>query len=403
MRHTKEPNEFSFLVFSDDWGVHPSSCQHIFRHIGKKHRVLWVNTIGMRNPRLTTNDLKKARDKLIRMFQRKSNGGNSEQASNIVVCQPFMLPFSEIPMIRKWNKYSVIRTVKRFSSQMNINNPILVTTVPNACDYIGFLGERNVIYYCVDDFTEWPGLNKHLVNSMEQVLIQKSDIFIATSQKLFNKLRRYGKPTFVLTHGVDVDFFQNLPSEIHPLLAHIPEPRVGYLGLFDDRIDKDLLEAVASQLPNISFVVTGRIETDISRLRKLKNFYFTGPVSYEELPAILAGWNICMLPYKVNDLTNAIQPLKLKEYLATGREVVSTPIQETKMMSSMIHLAMTDKGWCQVISSLLNAKTNSDKEKIRKLLRDENWAHKASLFTDYINEILNAQLEGVNLHEKHDS
>lgn len=376
----------SFLVFSDDWGVHPSSCQHLFKHIAKQHHVLWVNTIGMRNPTLTLQDLKKVRQKLFRMVHSEENRPSAAYPGDLHVCQPFMLPFSDIKLIRRWNQKSVVFTVRRTLAKLRIHNPILITTVPNACDYIGHLGEAKAVYYCVDDFSEWPGLNKELVRRMEKDLVSKADIFIATSGKLFDRLQCYGKPTFLLTHGVDIDFFRALPSEEHPLLTDIPKPRIGYFGLFDDRSDQELLKDVAARMPHVSFVITGRIETDITELQKLPNLHFTGPVPYAELPGIIKGWDICMLPYKVNELTDAIQPLKLKEYLATGRPIISTPIREVNAMQDVVSIGCDAVQWFSDIVSLLDGTCGIGGFNDGKLLDDEDWMEKAIKFIKYVSD-----------------
>src|ERR1022692_3759480 len=90
-----------FIVFSDDWGVHPSSSQHLFRELALDHSTLWVNTVGMRRPSLSWADLKKARSKLIRWLggprvPARANGANLR----LRVIQPFMLPYASIGAIR---------------------------------------------------------------------------------------------------------------------------------------------------------------------------------------------------------------------------------------------------------------------------------------------------------------
>jgi len=374
----------NFLVFSDDWGIHPSSCQHIFRRIAQNHKVLWVNTIGMRNPTFTIRDMKKIKDKILRMLRSKQKGKAIPAPNNITVCQPFMLPFSNISFIRKWNQYSVISMVRAYLHKLKISNPILVSTVPNACDYAGFFNEKRIVYYCVDDFSEWPGFNKDLVQAMESELISKADILIATSHKLFDYLKSFHRPLYLLPHGVDLEFFSSLPAEEHPKLRNIPRPRVGYYGLFDERSDVDLLKKVARSLPNVSFVITGPTEIDITPLEKIRNFYFTGSVPYNELPAILAGWNICMMPYKVNELTNAIQPLKLKEYLATGKPVISTPIAEANKLARFIAIGKTPQEWTMAIETLLTKGMDKNRNELARWLKSEDWNNKAKTFLRYI-------------------
>ena len=98
------------------------------------------------------------------------------------------------------NRKFVHRAVRDQLLLLSISHPVLVTTVPNACDVMGYCAVKRVVYYCVDDFAEWPGLEKHLVKEMEEALIRKSDIFMATSHILYEKLCRYGKPAHLLTH-----------------------------------------------------------------------------------------------------------------------------------------------------------------------------------------------------------
>lgn len=371
----------SFLVFSDDFGEHPSSCQHLFRFMPYKQTVLWVNTIGMRSPRLTLRDFEKALIKSSRMI---SGGGNKKKETaytgNIKVCQPPMLPFLNLPFIRALNKISVKRHVKKKMAILNMEAPTCVVTAINACDYIGLFNERRVVYYCVDDFSEWPGFEKKLLKSMEEDLIGKADVLVATSDELYRRLSSTGKEIHLLTHGVDYEFFKKKVDQEHPLLKDIPKPRVGYFGLFDKRSDQELIAAIAERMPDFSFVITGHVEVNTTRLRAKKNIYFTGGIPYRELPTMASGWDICILPYKINKLTDAIQPLKLKEYLSTGIPVVSTPIKESVKLGMYLSIAKTPQEWEEKIKENIKGTSVEQKNKIRSFLEKESWNSKAELF-----------------------
>ncbi len=379
----------SFLVFSDDWGEHPSSCQHIFRHLAREHQVLWVNTIGMRTPRLTLGDARKVVYKAKKMLlgAQKGEKASAPQELRLRVYQPPMLPFAANPLVRKYNKAVVVRGVRRELQRAGIDRPILVSTVPNAGDYVGSCGESRVVYYCVDDFTEWPGLDHRLVREMERELIGKADVFIATSEKLRRRLAAAGKPTCLLTHGVDPDFFRRRAEGEHALLAHIPRPRVGYFGLFDERSDLHMLRKVASALPGISFVITGRVEADISALRELPNIHCTGPVPYAELPMLVQGWDACFLLYVRSTLTDAISPLKLKEYLATGKPVFCTPLPEARALAPFLHFASSAEEWIEGLRGLLSGERMDSAEGAAArmdFLAGESWQRKAAIFREIV-------------------
>ncbi len=295
-----------------------------------------------------------------------------------------MLPFLNIPAIRFLNKKSVVYQVKKQLKSLNMNSPVIVVTAPNACDYINHFNESSVVYYCVDDFSEWPGLDKNLVKAMENELIKKSDIFIATSQNLYKNIESQGQQVNLLTHGVDIEFFSAVQEKEHYLLENIPKPRVGYFGLFDDRSDKNLLIEIAKLLPDISFVITGGIETDTSQLEKIKNIYLTGRIPYVELPQMAKGYDICMLPYKKNKLTDSIQPLKFKEYLATGKPIISTPIKEALKLEKHINIANTVTEWTDSIGRNLTGLSLTSLEMRSQFIKNESWQKKSEQFLQFI-------------------
>ena len=371
----------SFIVFSDDWGQHPSSCQHLFRHIAAEYTVLWVNTIGMRKPKLKVTDIKKAYTKIMRMFRSENNTSRDQTDTlRLSVSQPFMLPYNSIGFVRKFNQISVVQTVRKKLKKLNIKKPIVVSTVPNACDYISFFNEMKVIYYCVDDFVLWPGHDKAMIRKMEDQLIKKSNILIATSRKLRQKLSERGKPTYLLTHGVDVDLFEKVPEKEHDSINNIPRPRIGYFGLIDERSDQKLIAKLASEIKEFSFVMTGPVVTDISLLNFHSNVYFTGQVPYRELPRIIKGLSALFIPYVINDFTDAISPLKLKEYLVTGKPVISTPLAEAEIYANEIIIAKSIEEWKTALYSLLVDDFAQRKRSILAEMRNESWDIKAKQF-----------------------
>jgi glycosyltransferase involved in cell wall biosynthesis len=371
-----------FIVFSDDWGEHPSSCQHLFRHIGRDHRVIWVNTIGMRDPKWSLGDLKKIWLKVSKMFRSAHTSSGTQglegRGTNIHVIQPIMLPYGGFAAVRAFNRWSVIRSVRALAARLGFKAPVVVSTVPNACDVVDAFGASTIVYYCVDDFSLWPGLNRSLVERMEDRLIAKADRLLATSLSLQRRLATTGRTVTLFTHGVDVELFSQNSGMPHPCLKDIPEPRVGYFGLFDERSDQALLAGLAATLPGVSFVFTGPLGVDVTGLQRLPNVYFSGPVPYAELPAIIAGLKVLMIPYRVDAFTDSISPLKLKEYLATGKAVVSTPLAEARLYASHLNIADGVEEWSAALRQALEPEKER-REGREQALDGESWNAKADL------------------------
>lgn len=365
------------IVFSDDWGKHPSSSQHIVRRMAGSRRIVWVNTVGMRRPRLGMADLNKALIKLAGMIRQTTRPADDFQVADFVVCQPLMLPFNTTPLIRRFNAWSAGRQLRRIAGTFGDVKPVILTTVPNSSDYVDVIPAHKIVYYCVDDFSEWPGLDKALVLDMEKALIHKADVFVATSKTLLARLSCSGKPAHLLTHGVDLELFSSCPDHEYPGLAGIPVPRAGYFGLFDDRSDKNLIEQLARKMPEVSFVIAGRVETDVQVLRSLPNVHFVGLVPYRELPMLIKGLDLLFIPYLVDELSESLSPLKLKEYLATGLPIISTPIAAAREMSDCLSLAEGTDEWCKAIAAVLTNVDEGRKRRMLQRLAGERWDEKA--------------------------
>lgn len=291
-----------------------------------------------------------------------------------------MIPFNDIPLVRRLNKRLVEHTLRKVMGDLNGRVPILVTSVPNAADYIDYVPARRIIYYCVDDFSEWPGLDKRLVLQMEAKLIDKADQFVATSPQLVQRLAKTGKPTSLLSHGVDTELFSSIALNEHSVLSEIPAPRIGYFGLFDDRSDQNLIASVADKMPELSIVIAGPIEAQIQHLQSFKNIFFVGPIPYLELPNLVIGLDLLFLPYTVNALTDALSPLKFKEYIATGRPILSTPIAAAEEFDDFVRVASTPEQWCIEIEKLLSEDFSSRRNEAATSLVRESWIEKSKQF-----------------------
>lgn len=389
MSQTKK-SEFKspdFLVFSDDWGEHPSSCQHIFRHIAKDHRVLWVNTIGMRNPTFTLRDARKVVRKVAKMMGAGQTLATADIADgHLTVCQPLMFPGIQSSIVRAFNARSVTTAVRSRLQGLGVHDPIVVSTVPNVVDYPNLLRGRQLIYYCVDDFSLWPGVDAELVRAMESRLIARADCLIAVSEVLQVRITAPGKRAHLLTHGVDVELFLTPATREHPVLSDIPKPRAGFFGLIDGRMDWELVVSLAQQMPDTAFVLAGPVDASAGELPQIKNLHVVGSIRYAELPELIAGLDVLILPYRTGALAAALSPLKLKEYLATGKPVISAPIAAAVEWAGSLAVARTPAEW---VVSLHQSLCSLDQRTLRipEHLAVQSWKSKAQKLLSLCREL----------------
>jgi len=377
------------IVFSDDWGRHPFSCQHIMKHFLPYNRLLWVNTIGMRNPRLSLYDLKRGIEK-IKSFSEAT--ATVALPHNLTVINPFMLPFGN-RFVRELNRNSVVKSVRDSMGKLNFCKPIVLTTLPNAADYLGAFGEILSVYYCVDEFSEWPGVNTHLVRIMERKLLNQVDLVVAVSDALCqSKHPANNSKVLLLTHGVDVEHFRKASTrftgmDVQVIMGHIKSPIIGYFGLFDKRSDQDILETILVRHPDWSVVVIGKSQVCLDRLSIYQNFYLVDPVSYDELPAYVSFFQVCILPYVRSTLTDNINPLKLKEYLATGKPVVATALPEVVKLQPWVTIAENPDDFVLKIENVMQSAPPETKA-LASLLGPESWQAKAEQLSVWIEETL---------------
>ena len=376
-----------FIVFADDWGRHPSSCQHIFKRLAQDNRVLWVNTIGMRWPRPDVKDVKRSGEKVLSWIWRKE-----ESYKNLTVFSPWMWPSFRSGFSRRINAALLSRQIKGMCKRHKIKNPVLVTTLPIVADLVGKLGEIKSIYYCVDEFSQWPGMMKEAMGRMEEDLISKVDLILAVSDRLYQAKRNYRCPTYLLSHGVDIEHFMKagleetrVPSDI----AYIKNPIIGLYGSFDDRTDYEIIEHIALSHSDWSIVLIGKVLTNVWYLKRLKNVFFMGPRPYELLPNYLKAFDACVIPYIVRDgsIFNS-SPIKLKEYLASGRPVVSAPVPEVEKFAGIVEMAKDKDGFVKAIELTLEKDSREKAEMRRQAVKGQGWDAKVEEFSGYLGNLV---------------
>ena len=380
--------EKTFVVFSDDWGRHPSSCQHLFRRLAGSNRVLWVNTVGTRTPTLSRSDLARAAGKL-REWTRGSADvpGEVGEGSPVEVLRPVMTPLDRWRPFRRLNARLLVRAVRDALASRGLSDPVLVTTIPNAAGVVGELGEAASLYYCVDEFSQWPGADRGAMLEMEAELLDRVDLVVATSSTLFEEKSARHPRVRLLKHGVDWERFRAGEGRVPEELARAARPILGFTGLVDARLDVELLRTLAARRPDVTFAFVGPRQLPRGPLDALPNVRFLPPVPYADVPAVVRAFDVSLLPYVESTLTERINPLKLREFLASGGPVVATPLPEVRPYLAWVRGPRGADEWMIALAEAIEEGGSRRVERAHAV-RDEGWDRKAEEFSDHCREAL---------------
>ncbi|WP_186775191.1 glycosyltransferase [Allorhodopirellula solitaria] len=373
----------SLLVFSDDWGRHPSSCQHLIGELLPEIDVTWVNTIGMRPPRLDLLTVKRVWGKVgdwSQLRQADATGKGVTNHTNLTVIDTKMWPW----MNHRWDRWLNQRLLM---SQLasSARSSVAVTTIPIVADLVGHLPVRRWIYYCVDDFSVWPGLDGPTLGRMEDELLPKMDLIVAASDSLAAGIAARGFQADVITHGVDLEFWSAKPHDLmQPTMSQIPDksPLVLFWGVVDQRMNADWVLELADQMSSGEIWLVGPKQNPDSRLSAHPRVKLPGAIPYTELPFLAQRADVLIMPYADLAVTRAMQPLKLKEYLATMRPVVAATLPPVLEWSDCLDAVDTVGDF--VDRTLFHLQNNGGlsltMRKARHRLEIETWANKASRF-----------------------
>ncbi len=372
--------EKTLVVFADDWGRHPSSCQHLIRRLTSDWRILWVNTIGTRSVRADGFTLRRGIEKI-----RSWRNGLRQVGDQMWVLDPPMVPSSST-LSKKINRVIVTTRIRQILRRLKWRDPVVLTTLPYTAWLLGDIGERGLVYYCTDDYSHWPSADRLVLQQAEREIRQRADLVLAVSHKLVAVHAEAARCEY-FPHGVDVKHFMsvnNVTSLPKPLQA-IPGPRMGFFGLLYEKIDFELLSRLAESLPGASLVLIGPVDYCPESITKLPNVHLLGKQSYDDLPSWLAGLDVLLMPYVNDEMIRQSNPLKLRECLATGKPTVCIDIPEVRRLEPHVHVAETQDDFLAAVRQALNEGKNAALALARqRAVENDSWDVRAAELSDYL-------------------
>jgi glycosyltransferase involved in cell wall biosynthesis len=371
------------VCFANDWSGDPLSKKHVMTRLARRNRVLWVNSLGNRAPKASTRDMKRILDKLGK-FAGQLTQGPVEVAPNIFVITPLAIPNYHSPSARRVNEFVVSTTVRAAMRTLGFENALLYTFVPASAWVAGKLGESHVVYHCVDEYSKFDGAGDDIAN-LEADLIAKSDLVITCSSLLQESKQKMNSNTVLVRHGVEHAHFAKALDPETPIPADVrdlPKPVFGFYGLVAEWVDLEAVARVAEAYPQGSVVIVGEHNNanpeGMARLRALPNVHFLGRKPYAELPGYCKAFDVALLPFIKNELTENANPLKLREYLAAGLPVVSTDIPEAVAVAERgVYLADGADAFVTRVGEALSGGAGPDRAR-SDAMAHESWDDKVA-------------------------
>jgi len=373
------------VCIANSWDYDPTSKHQVARLLAKRNDIVWVNYHGSRRPTMSRVDVASAASALRRVAR-----GIQRVSASLVQVTPMVIPGATRPMLTKLHEVMLVAQIRRAIRKVDRGRSLPVQVwsfAPDVPYLVGKFDEECFLYYCVDEYRKFEGFDNERIAAAEDALIDRADIVVATSEPLLEARRRRRPDTVLLRHGVDYDHFASAwrtEPAMPPDLALIPKPVFGFFGLIEHWIDCRFLAAVARQRPWYSFVLLGEAKVDVSELRALPNVHLLGRKPYAELPAYCAHFDAAMLLFAQNGMTRHINPVKMREYLAAGLPVVSTPLPEATRYSAPIKVADTPEAFAQVCDRILQTDYAGRTMDISRTVVGETWQQRVDELSEIV-------------------
>ncbi len=335
----------------EDWWYHNRAHvdMQLMRRFAKMGTMIYVNSIVMQKPNLAKGQ--EFINKLIRKSRSILTGLRKSDAG-FWVYSPFSLPAHHSALGRSLNDAILRLQMFCVTRRLGIRNPLIWVACPPACNVAIGMKKEGLVYQRTDRFEEFPDVDSDAIGAYDKKLKSTADLTIFVNRTLYDQESDECRRSIYLDHGVDVEMFTSANDSPHVPedISAISRPIVGFFGgLADHTCDLALLERVVGLVPEMRFVFVGKVSVDCTRLLANQNVFMLGQKPYEQIPDYGKCFDVAIMPWRQNRWIEACNPIKLKEYLALGKPVVSTPYPELEKYLDVVYEAQTPEEFADCI------------------------------------------------------
>lgn len=279
-------------------------------------------------------------------------------------------PFSGRGSLDNWHRWTVPSLRRKLEAEGFIEPDLMAMDSVLPASWISMARPRKTVFRVADDIAGFSGTTDAMIQR-ERELVSEVDCVVYTAKPLEDRLRQcHPQQMTYLPNGVDCDHFTR-PAEAPIEYQNIPAPRAVYVGAIADWFDVELVESTARRLPDVSFVIIGRADANVSRLEGIDNVYLLGRKPYEQVPSFMQHAQVGLIPFRVSPLVHAVNPIKLYEYFAAGIPVVSVAWDELQNIASPARLTADADSFADAVQRSIDETTNGDA--FRAFARQSDW------------------------------
>ncbi len=362
-----------WIVFGDDWGAHPSTTQHLVLNLPREDSVIWVDSIGMRSPRLRRVDLERLWKK-VRGFLKGSTPTASlyeGSGASFQHIRPKVFPWHLKRAAVRLNQWRLRRELVNAIDRRSTCLPNLLVSYPAVLFYLDVIPHSKLIYLRLDDYSIYPGVDPDLVHLTEERLFERADAIVATARALVPSAP-YSPKAHYLPQGVHYDHFATTPLDI-------PDKKVlGFFGTLAEWLDYELIAAVAKAAPDWELHFVGKIEHLPIAIEQLPNVRLFPAVPFRQLPAVVSHWRAAWIPFQINPLTLGVNPLKVWEYLAAGLPTQCTPLPEVESLRERVLITADTASIVRWLEDVLKTDNPAARSARRESVRSDSWRSRSA-------------------------
>ncbi len=358
-----------------DWWYHNRGHfdMQMMRELSAHVPVVYINSIAMRIPKVTEGAM------FLKRIQRKWKSlrrGLVRIDDRFAVFTPFAIPGR---VGTAMSRLVVPHQVKRAGKALGMQRPLVWVAVPPAARFLDALKPNGLIYQRTDRFEAFSGVDRPFIESCDRTLKTRADITIFCAHELLDTEEAQCRKAVFVDHGVDYERFAragDTDAALPPDMASIPYPRVGFVGGIDSHtFDPPLFLEVARRLPDVQFFLVGACSLP-ENWCPLPNVRLLGQRPFEQVAAYMAAADVLIMPWNKSEWIRACNPVKLKEYLAVGRPIVTSPFRELENYEGLVHIATDAPSFAAGIEQCLGEPF--DRRPGRRRVQGETWTAKAT-------------------------